>query len=132
MASQSRHNRRVASGLSQGWSEELGQVVIQCPNTGAAVFTGYRMSRALLKTSQFKVGILEICPACSAQHWWQQSEAWVIDEFCSTPPQRFAAQRNRRTALAGGMLTRIIRRIASGAAGRNVTRTKGPPLPERP
>ena len=56
----------------------MGMLMIRCPKTGQAIFTGrYVKSATFLSTPVFFSRTH--CPLCHATHEWFAKEAWVCD-----------------------------------------------------
>lgn len=54
--------------------ERMARVMIQCPRTGRAVFTGIAMNAASFESSTLLRNTLR-CPACGEDHTWDKKDA---------------------------------------------------------
>ena len=59
-----------------------GDIFIRCPITGQPVPTGLHTGTVVFHTLP-KIKIRMHCPACQKDHWWNCTEAWVVE---STQP----------------------------------------------
>ena len=54
----------------------MGLVMIQCPNTGKAIPTGFDMDKTSFQSSTLNRNSVG-CPACGKTHTWDKKDAWV-------------------------------------------------------
>ena len=62
----------------------MGALMIRCPRTGQAIFTGRYVKFASFRSSPVFFS-RTYCPFCSAVHEWFAKEAWVCDPAVSEP-----------------------------------------------
>lgn len=56
----------------------MGMLMIRCPRTGRAVFTGRHVESAVFRTTPVFFG-KTVCPLCEVTHDWFAKDAWVCD-----------------------------------------------------
>src|ERR1051326_2416696 len=56
----------------------MGHVMIKCPKTGNAIFTGFTADRESFAVTPVFFGRVH-CPTCGAIHEWFARDAWVHD-----------------------------------------------------
>jgi hypothetical protein len=54
----------------------LADILVQCPRTGAPVWTGLKTEWVLLRSLP-SVAVPLRCPACGQMHKWKPDDAWI-------------------------------------------------------
>jgi hypothetical protein len=60
----------------------MGMLMIRCPKTGQAIFTGKYVEPAAFRSTPVFFSRTQ-CPLCYATHEWFAKEAWVRDSGLS-------------------------------------------------
>jgi hypothetical protein len=60
----------------------MGKLMIRCPKTGQAIFTGRYVKSATFRSTPVFFS-RTYCPLCHATHEWFAKDAWVCDSECS-------------------------------------------------
>jgi len=60
----------------------MAAILTRCPRTGQTIPTGLSTDVVIFATLP-NVPIPVPCHACSGEHYWTYSNAWVADEDCS-------------------------------------------------
>lgn len=55
----------------------MGQVVIDCPDTGKPLSTGMSMPKETFESSSFDNNSVGPCPHCKKMHTWSKADARV-------------------------------------------------------
>ncbi len=60
----------------------MNMLMIRCPKTGRAIFTGKYIEYRLFRTIPVFFS-MTYCPHCRVKHEWFAKDAWVRDSECS-------------------------------------------------
>jgi hypothetical protein len=60
----------------------MSMLMIRCPKTGRAIFTGREVESASFRSSPVFFS-RTYCPLCCVTHEWFAQNAWVCDSGCS-------------------------------------------------
>lgn len=52
----------------------MTRVVITCPQTGHAVFTGIQMDEESFRGARFTDEVMKACPSCGQTHVWSKED----------------------------------------------------------
>ncbi len=52
----------------------MTRVVITCPQTGHAVFTGIQMDEESFRGARFADEVMKACPSCGQTHVWSKED----------------------------------------------------------
>jgi hypothetical protein len=55
----------------------MARVMINCPDTGEPVPTGFDMNQQSFETSQMSGNSFGPCPACGQMHTWDKEDAYL-------------------------------------------------------
>ncbi len=59
----------------------MSMLMIRCPKTGRAIFTGRYIESAVFRSSPVFFS-RTYCPLCDVTHEWFAKDAWVCDPEC--------------------------------------------------
>ncbi len=69
----------------------MGKLLIRCPKTGQAIFTGRYVDSATFRSTPVFFS-RSYCPLCHAMHEWFAKDAWVCDSEYSKSEAASAQQ----------------------------------------
>ena len=69
----------------------MGKLLIRCPKTGQAIFTGRYVDSATFRSTPVFFS-QNYCPLCHAMHEWFAKDAWVCDSEYSESEAASAQQ----------------------------------------
>ena len=85
--------QRYASPVGRSRSGSyMGKLLIRCPKTGQAIFTGGYVDSATFRSTPVFFSRNNYCPLCHAMHEWFAKDAWVCNSEYSKSEAASAQQ----------------------------------------